>query len=393
MKHRRKNRLPLSSIKLERFSGTHYEIGVQQGKAVRELLHQTIEQIPNFGEVKRMKPRLMPTSLFMQLARRRATKTLENDIFQNYPKQAERLKGIAEGAGIDLSWGFFAQSMELLVTFGSSMVRVPACTSLGFTQLRTTTKEMIVAKNFDYPNHFLPLHLTCHTKPTGRNQTLGCTMAPLPGMLDGMNEHGLTVAYNLAFSIEEPTCFAPLSIALQEMLETCKNTEEAIRFITNAKRAGSGLLMLADNEDGVKTVEISHNHSATREPIGNQIINTNHYLTEEMQKYEVPRNAVFSEKARKELVGKKVHRSSEERLKRSQDLLSIWDKIDENTITSVLRDHGQENIPSNFTICQHGEYASTLRSVIFYPKRKMFKVLYGNPCQNEFSEFSFSKMM
>jgi predicted choloylglycine hydrolase len=380
----------LSSIKLERFSGTHYEIGVQQGKAVRELLHQTIEQIPNFEEVKRMKPRLMPTSLFMQLARRRATKTLENDIFQNFPEQAERLKGIAEGAEIDVSWVFFSQSMELLVTFGSAIIRVPACTSLGFNPQRTTTKEMIIAKNFDYPNPFLPLHLTCHTNPTGRNQILGCTMAPLPGILDGMNEHGLTVTYNLAYTTEEPTCFAPLSIALQEMLETCKNTEEAIKFITNAKHAGSGLLILADTEGDVKTVEISHNHAATREPIENQTINTNHYHTEEMQKYEVPRNAVFSEKARKELVGKKVHRSSEERLKRAQDLLSIGGKIDENTITSVLRDHGKENIPSNYTICQHGEYASTLRSVIFYPNRRILKVLYGNPCQNEFSEFSFS---
>jgi len=124
-------------------------------------------------------------------------------------------------------------------------------------------------------------------------------MAPLPGMIDGMNEHGLTVTYNLAFSTEEPVCHAPLSLALQEMLETCKNTEEAVKFIANAKHAGNGLLMLGDAEGDVRTVEISHNHAATRKPIESQIINTNHYLTEEMQKYEVPRNAVFSEKALK----------------------------------------------------------------------------------------------
>ena len=157
----------MSTINLETFSGTHYEIGVQQGKAVRTLLHQTLEQVPNFAEVKSMKPRFIPMSLFLLLARRRATKTLENDICQYYPNQAERLKGIAEGAGIDLSWAFFAQSMELLVDFGASLVRIPACTSLGFTPQHTTTKETIIGKNFDYPNHFSPLHLTCQTKPTG----------------------------------------------------------------------------------------------------------------------------------------------------------------------------------------------------------------------------------
>jgi hypothetical protein len=88
-------------------------MGFQQGKANRELLHQTIEQVSNFVEVKSMKPRLVPMSLFLLLARRRATKTLEHDIVHYYPKQTERLKGIAEGAGLDLSWAFFAQSMEL----------------------------------------------------------------------------------------------------------------------------------------------------------------------------------------------------------------------------------------------------------------------------------------
>jgi len=328
--------------------------------------------------------------LFLSLARRRTTKLLENDIFQYYPKQAERLKGIAEGAGVDMSWAFFAQSMELLVTFGSSIIRVPACTSLGFNPQRTRTKETIIAKNFDYPNHFSPYHLTCLTKPTEGYSTLGCKMAPLPGMIDGMNEHGLTVTYNLAFSTEEPVCHAPISLALQEMLETCKNTEEAVKFIINAKHAGNALLMLGDAGGDLRTVEISHNHAATREPIKNQLINTNHYHTQEMQKYEVPRNAVFSEKALKEWVGKRVHESSEQRLMRAQELLSSKDKIDENKIVTILRDHGKDNKPSNLTICQHGEYNSTLRSVIFYQNRRTTKVLYGNPCQNEYAEFAFS---
>lgn len=101
------------------------------------------------------------------------------------------------------------------------------------------------------------------------------------------------------------------------------------------------LLMLGDAEGDIRTAEISNNHAATRKPIEGQIINTNHYHTEEMQKYEVPRSAVYTEKAGKEWAGKRLHGSSEERLKRAQDLLSSRDKIDENTITSVLRDHGK----------------------------------------------------
>jgi len=285
---------------------------------------------------------------------------------------------------------FFCTGNGTLVDFGASMVRVPACTSLGFTPKRTTTNETIIGKNFDFPNHFLPLNLTFQAKPKEGYQTLGCTMAPLPGIIDGMNEYGLIVTHNSAFTTEKPTYFAPNSIAIQEMLETCKNTQEAIEFMTKAKHAGNALLILGDAKGDIRSVEMSHNHAATRKSIKGQFINTNHYHTEEMQKYEIPRNAVFTEKIGKEWAGKRFHESSEERLKRAQEMLSSSDKIKESIIISVLRDHGKENHPSNFTVCQHGEYTSTLRSVIFYPNRKTMKVLYGTPCQNEYVDFSFS---
>jgi len=217
-------------------------------------------------------------------------------------------------------------------------------------------------------------------------------MAPLPGMLDGMNEHGLTVAYNLAYSTDGTKYFAPLSTVLQEMLETCKSTDEAVKFLINAKRTGSSLLMIADAESNLKTVEISPNYASIRNPIDDKIINTNHYQTLEMQKHEVPRKAIYSGKSprAKDRLGTRIHESSEQRLRRAQELLSSKDKMDENEITTILRDHGQNNNPSNLTICQHGSYVSTLRSVIFYPNRKIIKVLYGNPCKNEYVQFGFS---
>jgi len=379
----------VSRINVETFSGTHYEIGVQQGQAVRALLHRTFAQAGNLVEVKSMKPRFVPMSLFLSLARRRATKQLHDAIVHYYPNQAARLTGIADGAGIDVSWLFFAQSMELLVTINSSIYHVPACTSFGCTPQRTRTQDTILAKNFDYPNHFFPLNLTCHVKPTGAYQTLGCTMAPLPGMLDGMNEHGLTVTQNLAYAIDEPTCFAPNSLALQEMLETCQTTDEAVQFITHTQRAGNHLLMIADVEDHIKTVEISHNYSAIRSPQNGQLINTNHYHTATMQQHEVPHDAVFTGDVAQEFRGIRVHESSEQRFQRAQELLTDI-VVDDHVLATVLSDHGQNNMASNLTLCQHGDYLSTLRSGIFYPKRRQLKVLYGNPCQNTFSEFSFS---
>jgi len=339
--------------------------------------------MPKFETIKLLKPKLLPTPLFLALAKRRAAKLLTSDIFQYYPKQAQRLQGVAEGAEIDITTILFLQSMELLI--GNPSFRLEACTCLGFSPLRTATAETIVAKNFDYINELAPYHLTCETRPKEGYKTLGCKMAPLPGMLEGMNEYGLTVTYNLAYTTEKPSCFAPLSMVLQELLENCKDTDEAVKFLLQAKRGGhDAILMLADSEGNIKTVEISSNHAATREMKNNQIINTNHYLTAEMQQYEIPHNAVYLGKA-----SLRIHESSEQRLQRAEQLLKDKTKIDENKIAAILRDHGKDGKPSMLTICRHDKYASTLRSMILYPNRKTIKILYGNPCQSEYIEFTF----
>lgn len=379
----------MSNLLLQSFSGSHYELGLQQGQAVRKLVHEGLESIPDLEIVKLMKPKLLPTSLFLALAKRKAAKLLRNDVFKLYPKQAQRLKGIADGSKIDMNAAFFLQSMEFLI--GKPSFAIQACTSLGFTPQKTSSREPVVAKNFDYLNSLAPYNLMCISAPRDGYRTLGCIMAPMPGMLDGMNEHGLTVTYNLAFSTDEPRCYAPLSMALQEMLETYKNTEEAIKFITQAKQGGhDALLMIADADGNIKTVEITSTHSAVREPIDGQLINTNHFHTKEMQRYEIPHNAVYSGKVPKGLRGLRIHESSEQRLNRAQELLKGKAKINESKIVSTLRDHGKDDTPSMLTICRHDKnYASTLRSMIFYPKLKTMKVLHGNPCQNEYEEFRF----
>jgi predicted choloylglycine hydrolase len=377
-------------VKFYSFSGTHHEIGVQQGKAGSEQIREAFKKIPNYEFVKLMKPRLLPTPLFVWMAKRQAARLLKNDVFEHYPKEAERMSGIAEGAETDITSILFLQAMELLVSKPS--YRLEACTTLAFGPSRTTTGETIIGKNFDYVSALEPYQLTRETEPKEGYATLGCTMAPLAGMLDGMNEHGLTVTYNLAYTLDEPKCYVPLSMALQEMLETCKNANEAAQFIVQAKRGGhDAILTLADAEGNIKTVEITSNHSTTSNMTDGQAVNTNHYKSKEMQKYEIPHNAVcFGKGTPKEHLGVKVHESSEQRLRRAQELLKDKEKVDETKITAILRDHGKGNKPSMLTICRHADFVSTLRSVVFYPNRKTIKVLYGKPCENQYDELKFS---
>jgi len=348
------------------FSGTDYDIGFQQGKSNREAIHRAIEEVFGSEQVLQSKPKLLPKSLFVMLAKRRADKLLRKDLFSLYPRHAERIRGISEGAEIDVSSILFIQMLELVIG---------GCTSLGFLPKATSTSETILAKNFDYANFTEPYSLVCETRPNTGYKTLCCRFVSLSGALDAMNEHGLAMTYNLARSTDEPECNVPTSMVLQDMLEKCRNAQEGADFLTKAKTGGhDGIITLVDATDNIKIVEFSRQHVKVREPETDVVINTNHYQTPEMKSIEVV----------------PVYPSSPPRFERAKDLLENKGKIDERLIRAVLRDHGTENIPSNVTPCMHGEEFGTMRSMIMYPKRRLMKVLFGHPCENEYQEIKFS---
>ena len=379
----------MPNVNVIRLKGSHYEMGLEQGRSLRAQIHIFLSEISKSQAFTLMKPKLLPTSIFVFLAKRRATGLLLNDIVKNQPKQMERMKGISDGAKIDLSTAMLLQSFELLI--GQPSYSTQACTTLAFPPERTMTDEVMVAKNFDYLNELAPYQLTCEAAPEGRFRTLGSTIGTLPGMLDGMSENGLTVTYNLAFTTDKPSNYVPLSMVIQEMLETCRNTEEAVEYVTKAKRGGhDALLTLADPSGDIRAVELSSNHSEVRRITDGQMINTNHYHCVAMCEHEVPREAVYSGAGvPKEWLGRRIHESSENRHDRAKELLKGDGKVDEDKIISVLRDHS-EGASSNLTICQHGPIFSTIRSVIFYPQKRTMKILYGNTCENEYSEIKFS---
>ena len=348
------------------FSGSDYEIGFQQGETCRASIQQAVEEIFSLKEVLQNKPAFLPKSLFKVFAKRRADKMLRKDLFSQYPKHAERIRGIAEAARVDVSSLLLIQMLEMAIA---------ACTSLGFFSEVTSTNQTILAKNFDYANFAKPYSLVCQTKPSEGYETLCCRLTPLSGSLDGMNEHGLSMTYNLARSIDTPDYHIPTSVVMQEMLETCKSTREGVDFLNKVKIGGhDGIITLADPTNDIRTVELSSQHMQLFESQSEIVINTNHYQSAEMK-----------------LVEKTpVYPNSPPRFERAKKLLENKTNIDESMIKAVLRDHGTDNIPSDTTICMHSEMFGTWRSMIMYPKKRAILLLFGHPCENEYQEIKFS---
>jgi len=372
------------------FKGSPHEIGVQQGEHYRDLLHEATVRITKAATFRAAKPWYLPTPLFYYLAKSRASKLLRDDVYTYYPERAEQLEGVAKGAGVDLSTALFYMYLEL-AGVGETRFRVDACTAIGFQPEATECGEVVIVKNMDFYNDYAFMLTARKTVPDDGYSVYGNTAASYPGMIDGMNEHGLSVTYNLASTTEKPTHYTPLSLAIQETLQSCNTTEEAVEHITRAKRGGDALIMIGDAEGTLRTVEISSTESAVREPQGSVLVNTNHYHTEKMRKTEVPRDAVHPESAAPELRGKQVHLSSLTRWNRVNELLAEDVKFSEEHIHRIMSDHGADAKPSRLTICRHHDLTSTLYTMVYYPERRTIKVLYGNPCQNELSEMVFSE--
>lgn len=347
------------------FSGNHYEMGFQQGKQYSRSIKKGIKALLDSDVIKENKPRFLPQQLFFTLARRKARKLLDKDILEHFPRQADRLRGIADGASVDFPSILFVQLTELLV----------GCTAIAVTSKMFSSVEPLLAKNFDYLPFTEAFNLICESKPKEGYKTIAFKHVPLSGTMDGLNEHGLAVTYNLAFSTDRPEVHVPTSIMLQEMLETCKSTREAVNFILQAKRGGhDALITLIDPADDIKTVEVSSRHAAVRDLAGNYVVNTNHYRTKEMQE-----------------ITKTPYESSTVRLSRAEDMISRKKRLDEKAIETILSDHGTQEPPlPMLTICMHGPRFCTTRSEIFYPKTKTAKILYGHPCENKYEELAFS---
>jgi hypothetical protein len=372
-------------VRLFDLGGDHYEMGYQQGLQSREAINHLFSHIYQVEAFRVEKPFLVPMRIFISYVMRQAAKEMLSDVSEHCPRQKSRMEGIAKGAGIDESLLFLALAGEL--TLARINYRVGACTAVAVSGERSTLGEPMVIKNFDYPIFFQPYQITRHCQPAETNSTLDVTVAPLAGCHDGINEHGLCISYNYGYGTDMANVNVPISLLVQEALEYCTSTREAIDFLCSAKRCGGAILLVADASEDIVTVELSSNFCGVREPEDDILINTNHYKCRDMTSYDIPRNAYYTKNNVRALRGVRVHESSELRYNRVEQLLSDMEDISMKDLLGVFCDHGESGRGDDNTICRHSPYFNTASSIIMLPQSRRLLVTYGHPCESVFTDF------
>jgi len=370
--------------------GDHYTMGIVQGEACRDQLrhmHKALVEFSGFQSNRVAERALRRAAPPLARTIGRAGKYLMGrDLRQNYPEQYDRVLGIAEGAHVPVHYLFVAPIMEYALN-RTSFVTPGACTAMAITAAKSRTDEPIIAKNFDYPDAARDTSLARRSRPAGLAASIEITHAPLCGSHEGVNEHGLAVAYNYGSFRGSSSGKVTITTLVQEVLELCRSVRDAVEYLRGRPRIGGALLMLADVDGEIASVEMAPDQLAVRRPTTDRpwLVHANHAVTREIEIRDIPHDAVFSRWYPKALRGLPVQESSLRRHERAGQLLAGSDLVGEEELTTILADHGSSGVGDDATICRHGPYYETTCSVLLFPKRRAMAVTFGAPCAQEFS--------
>ncbi len=271
-----------------------------------------------------------------------ARRLMVRDLKAHYPRQYDRMVGIARGAGVPLAWLFVGPGVEIALN-KVSYVQPGACTALGVTGSRAHQGEPMIVKNFDYPDAARDTYLVRRSRPAQRGlyASVDVGASPLAGSHEGVNEHGLAVAYNYGHFTGASGARVAITNVVQELLETCRTVDDAIDRLRRRPRAGSAILMMADASGELVSVEVSPDDIAVRRARdhGDAVAHANHAVTDVMAERDVPHDAVLSRWNPRPVRGMRVHASSEARQRRADELLAACGAATERDLERFAADH------------------------------------------------------
>jgi hypothetical protein len=340
-------------------------MGFKQGLSHKHNLVKAQKIAHELELVDYVKPKFLPKPLFFWIAKRSALKTYKGLIERYAPCQAERIVGISHGAEIDVKDIYLDLATETMLAAG--------CTSIGILPEKSTTGDILMCRNFDIFESMIPLYIGRHNNPLKGLSNIDFSLCFYPSNFHGMNEKGLTITYDYANPTDKVKPGLPISILIQEALENLETTGEVVEFLQDKPKGNGAILLIGDPMGDLRTVEISYNRMAVRQPEEGFIVNTNHYLDEKMIPIDT-KDPLWRE-------------SSMDRFDRALQLVSESCKVDEKTLQNILSDHGLDGVPSQSTICQHNSKYPTTTSVIFNLNKKTVKVAVGKPCQSQYKKF------
>ena len=373
-------------------TGTPEEIGRQQGEALREQIRACKAVVSQLEAFRLQQPPWVPYRLFLRRAERNAYRTLKRVLAGEGSGHWSRLAGISVGSRLSI------RSICLLNAFESVLSDLnrstahggaAGCSALAIGPERTNFNGPIIAHNFDYLALIQPFYVLRDERPVNGLRSIQFSGAPLAGAVDGLNEAGLAVTYDYAYSTNLAAAAPLISMRLTEVLTRCRNVIEAVDHLTTTPRWGGGMIMLADADGQIASVELANAMQDKRVGTSDGVLfHSNRFCCPATRHHELSAETVYSDKAPRVLRGRRVHQSSELRDTRFTELIEAPSRFSLNDVSRVMADHGPEEFPGPDTICMHSDYWQTTASIQLLPVQRTIRIAYSSACTANYMEFA-----
>jgi hypothetical protein len=212
-----------------------------------------------------------------------ALKTVAGNLKGNFPADhLTEMEVAAKTAGYELDMLLFVNSTYDLSTG-------MGCSTLLVDTDRTATGGPLFGRNFDWvPSKGLPQQtLVLVVKPEGKRAFASVTLAPITGVISGMNDAGLCVTINeIRVSQSKDKAKTdwggvPTLMAFRRVLEECSTVAEAEKLLRGMKRMSTACMSVCDTGGGA-VFEITPKSLVARTGQNGVCCCTNHFCTDEL---------------------------------------------------------------------------------------------------------------
>ena len=374
-------------------AGNATERGFAQGQAMVESIRESAEAIHELEAFRLQRPWWLPYRAFVKLADYKAERALRAGLANELPEAWARLQAISQGSGVSLRRLALLNALEPVLSDLSGCVTglEAGCSAVAVGCDRSGGHGAILAHNFDYLPLVQQFYCIRDERPDNGFRSLQFSIAPMVGVVDGINETGLAVTLNYAYATDRDRPAPTISMRLAEVLAQCRTVQDACDYLTHSYRWGSGLIMLADAHGATASLELTPTKHFIRPGSAHGIVtHANRVCGEPTSAVQLPANAVHGNRSPRALRGHRVHSSSEHRERALRDIEQIDSPLNPDTLAKRMANHGPTESPSRQTLCMHSDYWYTTACIQLLPEARRLRVSYSTACQAQYTDFVIS---
>lgn len=344
------------SDRLHLFEGSSFELGTQHAALVLAKYDEVRRALYSSVYWRRTR-RTLPIQILQTLQSYGLVRSLQSSVERVRPA-AEYLDGMLSYPGMTRHMLYFLLLTEVL---GADRSRIAqGCSGIGC----WSGQRLLVGKNFDYQYPLAPYQGLLVRKETSRYRYVAFSplLMPFGGQLC-MNEHGLTISYNYAYSRRgtHPGGL-PASYLVHEMCRGCRNTDEAVSLAQNRDYPiGNGASLAVADPQNLYLVEVAGDSTGVLRSQGT-LVHTNHFLCTELTALNFSDSITFAPRI-PELKQLPILESSRVRLSKLSERVGSIVYLED--LQTTLAEETDENGMNN--VFQTGPFWGTISSYIAIP--------------------------